>query len=235
MKFIKENKNKYLKMDGLVLLRELKDSSIDACIFDPQYRQVMDKMKYGNEGARQKGRALLEQMDEFTITNFLVNITRVLKPSSYLFLWIDKFILCEGKHKYWFDGINKTFDENAKPIMNLVDMITWHKESFGMGYRSRRTSEHLLIFQKSPKTIKNWTVKNIRDVWSEKIENPRIGHPHKKPVGLTVELIKAVTPKKGMVLDPCAGSFSTFEASKIAERDFIGCDLTLELINENSK
>src|SRR5258706_4736167 len=160
--FITKNKNQYLQMDGLELLHNLPDNSIDACIFDPQYKSVLTKMKYGNEGERQKKRFLLESMSDFVIENFLINISRVTKASGYLFFWVDKFILCEGSHSNWFDSINQTYDENAKPIMNLVDLVTWNKKSFGMGYRTRRTSEHLLIYQKTPKTTKNWIIKIIR-------------------------------------------------------------------------
>lgn len=221
--FLENNKNKKLLMDGIQLLCGLKESSVDAFFFDPQYKSVLDAMQYGNEGERQKGRASLQAMDESIIVSFLKEITFTLKTSGYLFLWVDKFILCEANHKNWFDYINY---DSEKPIMNLVDMITWNKESFGMGYRSRRTAEHLLIYQKTPKTIKNWKVKNIRDVWSEKIENPRLGHPHKKPIGLIKKLIEAVAPLDGIVSDPCAGSFSTLTACENTKRTFIGCDIS---------
>ena len=48
--------NKHLEICGLELLKQIEDSSIALCFFDPQYRGVLDKMKYGNEGERQKGR-----------------------------------------------------------------------------------------------------------------------------------------------------------------------------------
>ena len=229
--FIKENKNKYLQMDGLKLLCSLPGESIDACVFDPQYRTVMEAMNYGNEGARQKGRALLEQMSEETIISFLKEISFALKPSAYLFLWIDKFILCEGTHKEWFEDIN--WETPNKPVMNLVDLIDWNKGLPGMGYRSRRWSEYLIIYQKTPKTIKTWTDRGIPDNYTEKIPSPRTKgfHPHRKPIGLTTRLIKSILPnKKGIVLDPCAGSFSTFESCKQAGVDFIGGDLTLEFV-----
>lgn len=40
------------KADGLDLLRSLKDKTIKTAFFDPQYRGVLDKLKYGNEGKR---------------------------------------------------------------------------------------------------------------------------------------------------------------------------------------
>ena len=238
-KFIEENKNKYLQMDGVKLLCSIGGDSVDVCFFDPQYREVMDKMNYGNEGdGRQQGRLSLEQMDESTIVSFLREITFVLKPSSYLFLWVDKFILCEGIHLGWLKYLNNQdtvipYPKKDKPIMNLVDMVTWDKGLIGQGYRSRRKSEHLLIIQKSPKSIKSWTDRAIPDVYTEKIDKPRTKgyHPHRKPVGLISRLIQSVTKEGDLVLDPCAGSFSTFDVCKETGRDFIGCDLTLKYVS----
>ncbi len=213
--------------NGLDLLSSLNDETISASYFDPQYRGIMEKLDYGNEGARQSGRAQLEQMSESLIEDFIEEISRVLKPSAYLFLWVDKFILCEGSHKNWFEGYSSKIHEN-KLKMNLVDMITWNKESFGMGYRTRKTSEYLLIYQKSPKMIKSWTNKSIRDMWSEKIEHPRMGHPHKKPIGLIKTLIESVTKERDLILDPCAGSFSVLDVCRDINRTFIGCDINPE-------
>jgi site-specific DNA-methyltransferase (adenine-specific) len=78
--------NSKLKIDGLNLLKSLKDSSVNAVFFDPQYRGVLDKMNYGNEGERQIERSKLPQMSERKITSFVKEINRVLKSSSHLFL-----------------------------------------------------------------------------------------------------------------------------------------------------
>jgi hypothetical protein len=43
------------KADGLDLLRGTPDNYSKMIIFDPQYREVLDQLKYGNEGDRQKG------------------------------------------------------------------------------------------------------------------------------------------------------------------------------------
>lgn len=210
-------------MDGLKLLVSLKDESMDLAIFDPQYRQVLDKLKYGNEGSRQKHRATLDQMSTELIQQFCFETERILKPSSYVFLWIDKFILCEGIHKDFFKDYFGT-----KTQMKLVDMITWHKGSFGMGRRSRRTNEHLVIYQKLPATIAGWTDKGIPDTWFEKIERPRDKtlHSHRKPILLTKRLIECVTDKGDYVVDPCSGSFSTFSICANTKRNFIGCDIS---------
>lgn len=221
MTFIDENKNRYIQSEGLDFMSHIPDESVDCCFLDPQYRQVLDKLKYGNEGARQAGRVSLNQMSDDTIICFINKITMTLKPSSYLFLWVDKFILVEGHYKKWF------FD------LYPVDLITWNKGLPGQGYRSRRWSEYLLIYQKHPKITKNWIDKGIPDCVTEKIKLPRTKglHPHRKPIDLMSRLISSTVPENGIVLDPCAGSFSTFESCKKSNRDFIGCDLTLEYVN----
>src|SRR6266480_4753893 len=78
--------NSKLKMDGVKLLKLLKNNSISIVFFDPQYRGILEKMNYGNEGARQVKRSELIQMDEKTIISFVREINRILKPSGHLFL-----------------------------------------------------------------------------------------------------------------------------------------------------
>ena len=48
--------------DALKLLHSLSGECAPLAFFDPQHRGVLDKLKFGNEGARQKGRAKLPAM-----------------------------------------------------------------------------------------------------------------------------------------------------------------------------
>ena len=89
--------NTRLKMDGKKFLSLLPESAIPVAFFDPQYRGVLEKLSYGNEGEnRGKRRAALEQMTEKLIAQFIRGIDKALIPSGHLFLWVDKFHLCEG-------------------------------------------------------------------------------------------------------------------------------------------
>lgn len=208
--------NKRLDICGLELMSKIKNNTIKLAFFDPQYRGVLDKLKYGNEGERQKERSKLHQMSEEMIMKFIKEIHRVLEPSRYMMLWVDKFHLCNGV-KDWFEGT--TFQ--------LVDMITWDKERIGMGYRSRRRSEYLLVIQKEPiKAKATWKLKNIPDVWREKIKTERdVTHPHAKPIELQKALILSCTDENDLVLDPAAGGFSVFDACREVKRNFIGTNL----------
>ena len=200
------------KADGLALMTVLPDESIKTAFFDPQYRGVLDALQYGNEGVRQKGRAALPQMDEETIRAFIREITRLLMPHGHLFLWVDKFHLCQGVWP-WLAGTS----------LNIVDLIVWDKGKIGMGYRTRRKSEYLLVLQKTPVRAKDcWTDHSIPDVWLEKTVKT---HPHSKPIELQRALILATTNEGDWVLDPAAGGFSVLSSCEGTSRNFIGGDL----------
>ena len=206
--------NRRNKMNGLDLLDLLDKESIKVVFFDPQYRGVLDKLSYGNEGkSRGKDRSALPQMSQEIIFEFLAKIEVVLKPNGYLFLWLDKFHLFEVKS--WIENYQS---------LEIVDMIVWNKLKIGMGYRTRRKSEYLVIIQKFPKRAKStWTLHNIPDVWDEKILDKN--HTHAKPIELQKQLILATTNENDLVLDPASGGYSVFRACKETNRNFIGCDL----------
>ena len=203
------------KMGGVQFMQKLPNTSIPCVFFDPQYRGVLDMLSYGNEGDRQQDRVMLHQMTDDIIHNFCTEINRVLVPSGHLFLWVDKFHLVEGT-KHWFEGTD----------IKTVDLLVWNKETFGMGFRTRRVSEYLLILQKLPTRAKGiWSDHSIRDIWSEKTNGEGGEHAHKKPINLQSALIKSVTREGDVILDPAAGSFSVMISANNANRKFIGCDI----------
>lgn len=203
-----------LKMDGLAFLSKLPANAIPVAFFDPQYRGVLDKMAYGNEGKnRGRRRSALQQMTEDRIGGFIKGIDRSLIPSGHLFLWVDKFHLCQGV-RGWFEGT----------ALDIVDMLTWDKGTFGMGYRTRRRAEYCVVLQKRPRRAKGvWNIHTIPDVVRESAS--RRDHPHAKPVDLQGELLAAVSHVGDFVIDPAAGSFSVMAAAMQRNRTFLGCDL----------
>jgi site-specific DNA-methyltransferase (adenine-specific) len=200
------------KWEGLLLLRELRPDSFPLCFFDPQYRGILDHQRYGNEGERQRARSEMRQMSETEIKKFIQCIDRVLMPTGHLLFWTDKFHLCTGIGS-WLNGTN----------LDIVDLIVWNKLRIGMGYRSRRISEYLVVMQKSPRRAKGvWALHDIPDVWEEKVTGDSA---HAKPVGLQGRLIEATTNAGDIVLDPAAGSYSVLKACQRLNRRFLGCDI----------
>jgi site-specific DNA-methyltransferase (adenine-specific) len=197
--------------DALTLLQSLSHRCTPLAFFDPQYRGVLDKLKYGNEGARQRGRFNLPAMSSNYIDDCCREFARVLAPSGYLMRWTDTFHLCEGDHLRITE-------------LKCVDLIAWDNLRIGNGYRSRRRGEYLLVLQKPPLIAKStWRDHGIPNRWPEKVE--RRSHPHVKPIGLITRLIGAVTKPGELVVDPAAGSFVVMRAANQLGREFIGCDI----------
>jgi site-specific DNA-methyltransferase (adenine-specific) len=192
--------------DALILLRSLADNCTPLVFFDPQHRAVLDHLQFGNEGARQRGRSGLPAMSETYIDMVCSEIARVLKPSGYLMRWVDTFGLCEGHH--------------LRIAIRPVDLIAWDSLRPGMGKRSRRRGDYLIVLQKPPiKAGSTWRDHAIPSRWAEKVD--RKIHPDIKPIGLIARLIAATTEPGDIVVDPAAGSFIVLRVG----RNFIGCDL----------
>ena len=203
--------------DGLTLLKCIKNDKIATVFFDPQYRHVLDYLRYGNEGSgRQKQRSHLPQMTNEQISAMIFEISRVIKPSGYLFLWVDKYLITDGLTIA--DWITNT-------PLRKVDMIIWDKGKIGSGARSRYRTEYLLIIQKEPLLAREtWVDHGLPDIWPEKVV--RKSHPHQKPIELLKRLIIATTTPGDVICDPAAGSYTTLSATASAgDRIFIGCDL----------
>jgi site-specific DNA-methyltransferase (adenine-specific) len=202
--------------DALGLLQSLPDCCTPLIFFDPQHRDVLDKLRYGNEGARQKGRAILPAMTDTYIDHCCRECVRVITPSGYLMRWVDTFVLCEAHHLRIAD------------ICKCVDLLAWDNLRIGNGYRSRRRGDYLVVLQKPPLAAKStWRDHSIPSRWVEKVD--RNEHPHIKPIELITRLIGAVTNAGDLIVDPAAGSFVVMRAANKLGRDFIGCDKAYEV------
>jgi site-specific DNA-methyltransferase (adenine-specific) len=203
--------------DALALLQSLPANCPPLVFFDPQHRAIMDMKRYGNEGERQRERCKLPAMSEDYIDACCIESARVLKPSGYLMLWMDKFCLVEAHHQ-----------RIPRKVLERVDLIAWDNLRLGQGDRARNRGDYLLVLQKPPKKARaTWRDRGIPCRWVEKIDlavYPRKLYPHAKPVGLIERLIAAVTLPGDLVIDPAAGSFVVMHAALRLGREFIGCD-----------
>ena len=75
-----------------------------------------------------------------------------------------------------------------------------------------------------------WSRQNMGNTPDAKREPTKNNHPTVKPIALMEYLIKMVTPKGGVVLDPFAGSGSTLVAAKQNGFQYVGIELTPEYI-----
>ena len=174
---------------------------------------------------RQRGRApegaLRVAGDDGSIRRAMLSRDRAgSAPSGYLFLWADAFRVGSGDHLRVAD------------VLSCVDLIAWNNGRFGMGYRTRRCGDYLVILQKPPIRAKaTWHDHGIRDRWIEEVDALWVEkvdtdiHPHIKPAGLIRRLIAAVTAPGDLVIDPAAGSFTVMDVAHELGRRFCGCDI----------
>lgn len=202
--------------DALTLLRSLPDSCSPLIFFDPQYREGLDRLAYGNEGkSRQKARAMLPKMSTEYIDCCCREAVRVLRPSGYLLEWTDNYRFGEGYHLRVAD------------VLKLTSFCAWDSLRPGQGYRFRNRGDYLLALQKPPLRAKaTWRDHGIDDRWPEQVDHSL--HPHAKPIGLISRLINCLTVSGDLIVDPAAGSFTVMYAALDLRREFIGVDLAYE-------
>jgi site-specific DNA-methyltransferase (adenine-specific) len=212
---LKIERNARQRMDAVELLEAIPDRIAVLFFYDPQYRAVLDKLAFGNEGAKQVSRAKLPTQTDSDIAFVVEEAQRVLKPSGHMMLWMDKFSLASGHWRRWVRRASQ---------LEVVDLIAWNKLRPGMGRRARCVTEYLVVLQKQPTRAKDvWTDHRITDSWME--SSDRRIHAHAKPYVLTERLIRACTERGDLVVDPCAGGYGVLEACRASGREFIGGDL----------
>jgi DNA modification methylase len=108
----------------------------------------------------------------------------------------------------------------------IRSQVIWDREWHGMGdLKASFAPQHDVIwfatkgrFQfpgKRPRSI----------IRSQRIGGEALTHPNEKPVDLMRELVRAVTPPGGTVLDPFAGSGATLKAAKLEGFKAIGIEI----------
>ena len=148
-------------------------------------------------------------------------IQRVLKPSAFCLLWVNKTLLGNDRIPLW---LLKT------PALKIVDFLVWHKKNtLGLGNWLRSNAEFCFLLQKFPQKGKVFKNRSFGNVWEENVlPSSKRKHPHQKPRELIKALILATTNEKDLIIDPCAGSFVVLEVCQELKREFIGCDLTFK-------
>jgi site-specific DNA-methyltransferase (adenine-specific) len=216
-------KEKYFKNtrqegEALEMLNQLENNSVALAFFDPQYEKADDML-------RVKGWPTHYQTD-YQISQILKEIKRVLKPSAFGLIWVNKNILGTDQVLLWL---------LRAPLLKIVDFLVWNKHNFGFGQYFRSKGEYAFLLQKEPTNSKLFKNRSLANVWEEKITNWQRKHPHQKPYELIRALIEATTQENDLVIDPCAGSFIVLEACLATNRQFLGCDLTYNELKDFQK
>lgn len=202
--------------EALELLTNLKENSVSLVFLDPQYEPVKNVLSLNYP---------LYSQSDYQILRILEQIERVLKPSSFCLLWVNKTLLGNDRIPLW---LLKT------PSLKIVDFLVWHKKNtLGLGNWLRSNAEFCFLIQKYPQKGKVFKNRSFGNVWEENVLPPsKRKHPHQKPRELIKALILATTEQGDLIIDPCAGSFVVLEVCQELNRKFLGCDLTFKEMKE---
>lgn len=146
--------------------------------------------------------------------------------------------LLNSHQNIYFYSKGKNFKFNQfytaySPSTN-IDQILQDREKTATGKSVYKTDKNgMVVLGKEKKGVP------LSDTWEIPYLNPkakeRVGYPTQKPVLLLKEILKIVTDKGDLVVDPFCGSGTTCVAAKSMGREFIGIDISKDAVELANK
>jgi DNA modification methylase len=210
--------------DAYVLLKELKDESMDCCITDPPWGiEIQD-----SGSARSIDYEMFKDTkDVWTkfLNEGLPEIFRILKEGSHMWLFFGPEFYKETR-----DALEKVgFDVRYVPTV-------WIKEKPNYtDWEYKPMPQYESIFFAVRRKDKSLSPRRLNEATSDVFQYARNTgdriHRTEKPVELIKRLIHLSTYKNDRILDPFAGSASTLCAALLTQRKALGFELGKELFD----
>jgi site-specific DNA-methyltransferase (adenine-specific) len=201
--------NKVINADWRDKINIIDNNSIDMLLTDPPYG-----MNFQSNHRKQKHSAIKDDDNLDWLNDWLVEIKRVMKEDAHL------YIFCS-----WHNI--DIFKQKISKFFNVKNILIWEKNNTGMGdlYGDYAPKYEMILFcSNGVKKLNGRRDANILKATRTQNEN----HPTQKPVNLLEYLIEKSTNKDDLVLDTFAGSFSTAQACKKIDRNFICIEIEQE-------
>lgn len=239
--YFEEENFKLFYGDALLLLKNIKDKSIDMIFADPPYFLSGEgitcsggKMVSVKKGEWDEKKSIKEK-HKFN-RNWIKECKRVLKDNGTI--WISGTM-----HNIY--SIGMSLEEEGFKIINN---ITWKKLNPPPNISCRafvHSTETILWAKKDIKNNKhkfNYEImkklnnnKQMKDVWETSLTKPsekKCGkHPTQKPIELLEKIIIASTDEGDLILDPFNGSGTTGIVANRLNRKYIGIDNKKEYLD----
>jgi site-specific DNA-methyltransferase (adenine-specific) len=195
--------------DCLAILPSLPSGSVDAIVTDPPYGMNYQSAWRTDSSAR-KPKIV---NDERPFIWWLYEAYRIAKDGGALVCF------CEWRHQEVFKAAIATAGFTIK------SQVIWDREWHGMGdLKASFAPQHDVIWF-AVKGAFSFPGKRPRSVVRcQRIAADELVHPTEKPVELMRQLVRAVAPPGGIILDPFAGSGSTGLAAMLEGMSFVGVE-----------
>lgn len=146
--------------------------------------------------------------------------------------------LLNSHQNIYFYSKNKDFKFNQQytdyaPTTNLDQILQDRKKTINGKSIYKTDKNGNVVLGKEKKGVP------LSDTWEIPYLNPkakeRVGYPTQKPVLLLNQIIKIVTDKGDLVVDPFCGSGTTCVSAKHLKRNFIGIDASIDAVELSNK
>ncbi len=240
------DKNCIVLGDALEILKKLPDASIDHCITDPPYnisgydhKKQVGWLKSNDFWTKEKKFSKIDAVwDKFSNDDYMIftrawvsELARVIKPNGNI-------IIFGSYHNiYRIGSILHDLDRR------IINSIVWFKRNAFPNVTQRmlcESVEHIIwAANGTQKKATNWVfnykdmkglnggvqMRNMWDIPMTPGSEKKFGkHPSQKPVEVLSRLIKGMTNKGDMVIDPFMGSGTLPVAAQLLNRRYIGID-----------
>jgi len=227
--------NEFSNKNGIELLNELKDNSVDLVLTDPPYiisketgmnslfNSDVSSKKYGNKYAIQTDYGKWDS--EFTLEdldNFIKEYYRVLKKGGTIIIFFDLWKI---------ESLKKVLENNKFKKIRFIEWIKTNPVPINqkVAYLSNAREVALFATKGSGNTFNSTYDNGIYEYpiyqGSRKID--RI-HPTQKSLELFQDIIKKHTNEGDVVLDTFGGSATTYIASLKENRKCKSCEIDKE-------
>ncbi|MEW6027756.1 MAG: site-specific DNA-methyltransferase [Planctomycetota bacterium] len=228
--------NQIILGDALETLKKINDDFVDVGVTSPPYNKgekdkgwLVDRVKYHN---------ISDVADEKTYQEnqiaVLDEIYRITKPGGSFFY----------NHKLrWRNGVMiHPYSWVARTKWTLRQEIIWHRKIAAniRGWRFWQLEERIFWLHKPVGNDEIGEELKSRhallgSIWEIRPEM-NIGHPAPFPIALPARCIYSILDdKKGVVLDPYAGSGTTLVAAKLLGSDYLGIEISPEYVRMAQK
>ena len=221
MKSIKEFENKIIRGDCIEEMKKLPNNSVDAIITDPPYN-ISKKTNFSTmKGHRGTSMDYGEWDKNIDVTKFIKELPRILKVGANVVIFncwenlgdIAKMMRknnIEPKRCLVLNKSNPAPFNRERLFVNDVEFMIW-----GV-YKNK-----LWIFNRKEKYEKC--------IFNTKVQSKKF-HPTMKDIKIIEKLIKILTNKGNIILDPFIGSGTTAIACLKLNRRFIGIEKEPEYV-----